>query len=365
MINRLMTYGALAFLTAFTISGCGGSSSETTGATTTTSTTDSSTDSSSSSSSSEPVTAPAIQSVSGNDNAVTVTWTAVDGANSYIIYFSESSGVSPDNYDGKVETEGEAVSARANAATAEGTLSHTITGLGASEYYFAMTSVDSGGVESEASDEHSVSMACIESHDSYGTVAWSYMDCSTTHSFFINESTIGLNGEVLGTRAVNKGRVSFRMTNVDASEFTSHNTTLAMFFAYGNGTNNANWHWNTYYNAGGRVQSRFKSQRADERYGDGSRCPHYKCEEKAVNDSVQWQNNKTYLWRCGWDTTKNNNLGEAWCEIYEDGSSEYIARESVLTNGGYNSLVYFKTGGDIYGHHISVTVSDIRFTLFE
>ncbi|GAG51363.1 unnamed protein product, partial [marine sediment metagenome] len=144
--------------------------------------------------SAEPGTAPSAPSgvvALPGDGQLSISWHSVSGATSYNIYWSYSSGVSKDTYDGKIED--------------ISTTSYTHTGLtNGTIYYYVVTAENSYGESAESGE---VSATPTEGGTDVATAAWeltngpflTQVNAISAHPDNPDELLVSANGRILLT----------------------------------------------------------------------------------------------------------------------------------------------------------------------
>ncbi|MDH5639524.1 MAG: hypothetical protein OEZ04_13645, partial [Nitrospinota bacterium] len=226
-----------------------------------------------------------------------------------------------------------------------------------------------------------------------GQVAWTVEVCgpmTNGQTVDINQGTQGQKAdgatEVLGERPINKGRVTWTVTNMDWSDFPwplaeGNDVVISVFWSYGQYYREANWHiLGNRFAFDSRLETRLVNQRFDQTCVGGN--PQY-CEWKDTQfDLPLYLRSSTYKYDCSWDTTASSLLygrgpdladGLVECLIYDvsGGGESLIATYQVPTSGPFNSLKYFTVGGgtsEKEGHpnaNLPATLTNVRFTIFD
>jgi len=186
---------------------------------------------------------------------------------------------------------------------------------------------------------------------------WSYSFCEQTGTIRIDQYTKNISGEALGSRNVDRGMLSFRLTDMSNSAITDRETFGIIFMADGKSGGEVNWQWMSYAVGGGAIQSRLIVQRFD-----GS-CPGF-CENAYITDDLQFSNSgEVFEFKCGWDTTAS----QVWCEITNKADGSFHLRADNDTMGPYNALRYIGLGRNAFeGPYPGYdgTVSNVQLTIF-
>ena len=250
---------------------------------------------------------------------------------------------------------------------------------------FATAAVFAGGCSGGSNGDGGSS--CVSLPD--GQIAWTLEVCgplTNGQTVDIRSGTVGkkANGgdEALGDRAVNKGRVTWTVTNMDYRDFPwpTSDVVVVVFMGYGNYFREANWHiLGNRLSFDRRIETRLVNQRADTICigGNPNSC------EKASKDQDKplYLGTSTYKFDCSWDTTVPSLLygqgadvvdGLVECRIFDvtGGGESLIQTYQVPTSGPFNSLNYFSVGGNTSSRvgrdaDIPTTLTNVRFTLFE
>jgi hypothetical protein len=208
----------------------------------------------------------------------------------------------------------------------------------------------------------------------------------------IRQSTIGdilsgggLKKEALGKRSVNKGRVTFTLTNMDWNDFPWPTNDIAVTFFMAESADNqeTNWHvLGNRFEETGRVQTKMVSQRFD-----GICVPDTRlifCEKKWTDyDMPMYDYSRVYKFDCSWNTITSSMIakfgggdgvvdGLAKCDIIDvtdPKAPSPIATYMVPTSGPYHHLNWFAAGGAsgslVEKPNLPTTLTDFRFTLFQ
>jgi len=246
-----------------------------------------------------------------------------------------------------------------------------------------------GSSSSSSSGSEAVNSSCAPEHA--GNVKWTYSNCGPLVNgqiAYIDQATAGDNGELLGARAVDKGRVTYTFTNLDWSMLPWPTDDIMFMIFMGNGNdpnftilnNEANWHiLGNRFAANGRIETRIVTQRFD-----GVCIPETVryCEKKWLDyDMPKYSATSTYKWDCAWDTTASSGLnnwgtgvgdGLVKCDLYNaDDANNPVLIESYMvpTSGSYPSLNYFMAGGNsserFHKTNMPVTLTNFRFSIIE
>ena len=277
-------------------------------------------------------------------NEISVSWAAVSGAVSYRLYGGYDSTLSRTNFS---------VSYAATGTT------HTLIAP-ADQFFFVVTAVNDFGVEGAFGQVYSFSKVTVESGCSEGhkwldgsDPYWTYVDCGSSSSKFIDQSTVDTLGAALGSQSVEKGLITFSSTGTSNSDFGSSDTFSLFVHAQGNGGAEVNWHWHS-YSVGGDIESRLTTQRFD------GVCSSF-CEERWISRSLQYYNTAdVFDWKCDWDA------GGVACVVSKNGNT--VAESIVVpTKGRYYALNYIGVGtGAFKGPYPSApfTISNFRVSFF-
>ncbi|MDH5756936.1 MAG: hypothetical protein OEZ55_09740 [Nitrospinota bacterium] len=232
--------------------------------------------------------------------------------------------------------------------------------------------------------------SCVSIPD--GQVAWTVEICgplTNGQTVDINQATQGQKAdggaEALGERAVNKGRVTWTVTNMDWSDFPwplaeGNDVVVSVFMAYGKYFREANWHiLGNRFAYDSKIETRLVNQRFDLTCIGGDP---QDCEWKyTAFDLPKYLRASTYKFDCSWDTTVPSMLygrgadlidGLVECKILDvsGGGENLIETYRVPTSGPYNSLKYFTVGGNTSGQeghpgaNLPTTLTNVRFTIF-
>ncbi|MDH5509453.1 MAG: hypothetical protein OEZ32_03765 [Nitrospinota bacterium] len=186
---------------------------------------------------------------------------------------------------------------------------------------------------------------------------WGFSYCDKTATLHIDQKTTNASGEALGFRNVDRGMLTFRLTDMINGSITDRETFGIIFMADGRSNGEANWQWMSYAVGGGAIQSRLIVQRFD-----GS-CPGF-CENSYITDDLQFTNSsEVFEFNCGWDTTE----GTVWCEITSKSDASFHMRADNDTLGPYNALRYIGLGRNAFeGPYPGYegTVSHVQLTIF-
>jgi hypothetical protein len=311
---------------------CGGGSSGTAGPTTSS------------------IAAPTGVKAEATGTTLKVTWTAVDKAIGYVIYYATSSGVT-----NKSTTKLEVTS---SATTGE--VSGEVTGLSTGTYYAVVVSKDAKGESAVPSTEVSATLSTPTSGVAlHAGAKWTKSDTGPTPWVGIRPETAADNGELLGNRDVHKGRVTFKITGIADDLHEKERWIIWLHTDIGGPGSNfqlmvvASW------------ETRFIMQR----FNDTTDCTagglsggRWGCEEQDIHDDLTFDPNQTYAWDCTWD----------------DSVASKKARCTATTVGGTFSTVYEVGMGGMYGPlleadfgtfsidgypEVRSTVSDFRFSI--
>ena len=223
-----------------------------------------------------------------------------------------------------------------------------------------------------------------------GDIAWTMEVCGPLRGgeiVYINSGTQGQKAdggaEALGGRSVNKGRVTWTVTNMDYTYFPwpTSDVVMAVFMGYGQYFREANWHiLGNRLGFDSKIETRLVNQRFDLMCvgGNPSSC------EKSFKDEdrPRYSGSSTYRFDCSWDTTVPSMLygqgadvvdGLVECSIYDvtGGGENLIQSYVVPTSGPFNSLNYFAVGGKTSSQvgrltaDIDTTLTNVRFTVFQ
>ncbi len=339
---------------------------------------------------------PAFTGVTQNeDGSVTATWSGVDGAAGYNLYYGQTAGVSDSNNEGAVGT-------TLTTATIEG-IGAVATDAAALTtpytYYFSVMAHDGNGLESSLSAEFTAEInvddgasadtggdtagddtggdttgdtggvvlgsgLCMPDHDwvevDPATPIWSYESCGAEETKIIQQTTVGDDGTVLGGTAVNRGMLSFTQTNSLNGYYSSTDVFTIFMRTFGNNNGEVNWHWHSYWTGGTNLQSRLTAQRFD------GTCSDF-CEEKAITNSLQFTStDQVFEWTCTWDTFAS----DQWvgCKVNEE-NNPVLLDEWTRLRGHLNALNYLGVGKYAYmpgGYPTAtMTIYNLRLTIFQ
>lgn len=186
---------------------------------------------------------------------------------------------------------------------------------------------------------------------------FTYSYCDKIDTVHIDRDTVGAGGEPLGSKSMDRGMLSFQLTNMTNGKITDRETFGVFFNADGNSNREVNWQWMSYAVGGGAIQSRLIIQRFD-----GS-CPGF-CENAYITDDLQFESStEVFNFSCGWDTQ----IGSVWCEITKEGDPSFNLRADNDTMGPYNTLRYIGVGRNAFeGPYPGYdgTVSKVVLTVF-
>lgn len=253
------------------------------------------------------------------------------------------------------------------------------------------SSSSSSGSSSTSTDTTTpVNSSCAPAHE--GNVVWTYSECGPLvdgETVNINQGTLDDSGVQLGSRKVNKGRVTFTFTKLDWSmiPWPTDDIVFMAFMALGqdlsNGyglNNEVNWHiLGNRFAEDGDIETRLVTQRFD-----GVCIPESirYCEKKFNNfDAPKYDLTQSYKWDCAWDTTVNSGMND-WgqsggdglvsCALYnvtDANSPVLIETYRVPTSGSYEGLNGFTAGGNtsssFFKPNMATTTTNFRFSIIE
>jgi len=225
-----------------------------------------------------------------------------------------------------------------------------------------------------------------------GNIKWTFEECGPIYdgdTVLIETPTMGsapsggkFNPQPLGDRTLNKGRVTFTITNLDYSDlpWPTNDIVLVVFMGKGENGGEVNWHiLGNRFASDGNVETRLVSQRFD-----GVCVPEEirKCEKKHHDyDMPAYHRDRSFKFDCSWDTTAASLLydqgpnirdGLITCRIFNvtDPAKEILVQTyRTPTSGPYPTLNYFVAGGNASNgfrmKNTPTTLTNFRFTLFQ
>ncbi|MDH4184622.1 MAG: hypothetical protein OEV92_10395 [Nitrospinota bacterium] len=189
-------------------------------------------------------------------------------------------------------------------------------------------------------------------------VAWSYSHCEPTDTVHVDKGTVNANGEALGDRSVDKGRIMFKITGMSNYGISAKETFGIFFNANGNGGGEVNWQWMSYHVGGDDIQSRIIIQRFD-----GTCSPKF-CEDSFITDELQFRDpSEVWAFDCLWDGSG----GIISCDITKASDKTTIHGEND-PRGAYHSLRYIGVGANAFDGPYpgyNGTVSEFMLAIFE
>lgn len=287
-----------------------------------------------------PPSTPGGLTATGSSSKIDLAWSSASGATSYKIYYNTTGGVT--NKDSSI---------------AENSTSYSHTGLSIGQTYYYRVAAVNGGGESGLSDETSASVSCVSTHE--GAV-WTKSACGPDSAVFIDQGTAGDNGEALGDRSVNKGKLSFKVSNIsDSIPFGEHwNLWFLAHVANGGGESNFQM----------MVVDSFETRFIQQRFDDFTACSprglaggRWGCEEQDIHGDMYMDPSRTFQYECQWNQNDDYRVS---CDVTAtDGS--FSTHYEISMGGGYSSLKEFKVGSfSIYGYGgVDCLVSDFRFSV--
>lgn len=286
-----------------------------------------------------------------NSNTIKVTWTAVDKATGYVIYYSTSSGVSRSSATKK--------DVASSATTGE--VSDQLTDLTAGTYYVVVASKDAKGESSTTSSEVSVALTASTSGVPLHTGAtWTKSERGPVAAMDFDNGVTGDDGTLLGSRSINKSKLTFKVT-VDTTGFREIQWLLFVKAESGGAETNFQL----------MVVSANETRFILQRFGDFSDCSprglnggRWGCEEQDHHGDVVFNDtSRVYNFDCNWDGTAGSKV--ATCLVTSSDGSIGTVTYQVGMGGGYNSLLRLAVGTfSIDGYpEVPSTVTDFRFSV--
>jgi hypothetical protein len=198
--------------------------------------------------------------------------------------------------------------------------------------------------------------SCGEGHTWFDGSApyWTYVDCGASSNKFIDQSTVGASGEALGSRSVQRGKITFSSTGTHNWDIAVGTDTFSLLVhAQGHNGHEVNWHWHS-YNLGAVIESRLTAQRFD------GTCSGF-CEDTYITQALQYfSTEEVYDWDCSWDS------GGTACTISRDGN--LIVQTATVPTGYYGALNYIGVGtGALRGPYPDgkFIISNLRVSFFQ
>lgn len=278
---------------------------------------------------------------------VVVSWDPVAGATGYKVYYKNSAGVG--SADSNVTVNGETA------------WNHTDGLAEGQAYYYRVSTVGADGessmsAEVSATVTNALNSGCAPVHTG---ALWTKSDCGPKSDVIIGQGTAGDDGVALGSRPVNKARLTFTLSDVRAN-----GSDVEVYFVWfcGGGCapgSEANWHLINYsYDYVRLISQRF----------DGA-CPGNSvagyggaCEDTDWNTDMVMDSSQSYKFDCTWDYEGSQDIECAMSKA--DGSVNYSTRR-VPMHGSYNQLNDLWVGIISYGGKdvMPCTVTNYRFSV--
>lgn len=218
-------------------------------------------------------------------------------------------------------------------------------------------------------------------------MVWTLSNCgplANGETVKILQDTLDDYGRMLGITTMNKGRVTYTMTNLDWSMYPwpTDDIVFMAFMGYGVNGSEVNWHiLGNRYSGDGQIETRIVSQRFD------GVCIPYSiqyCEKRTyAMDNPKFDSSKSYKWDCSWDTSADSMLGEysgttgtgdglvscSITDVTDTANPVYITTLTVPTSGPLPTLRFFIAGGNSSGEfrktNMPVTMTNFRFSVME
>lgn len=286
-----------------------------------------------------------------NSTTMKVTWTAVSTATGYIVYYSTSAGV----------TRNSTTKHEMTSSVTTGEVSVEITGLSAGTYYVAVASKDANG-ESASISTPEATATLTESTSGVALhtgATWTKSERGPVSVVWVDQETTGDNGEVIGSRSINKGRLTYKITGINLDYTETHRWSMWLLSDVGgSGTN-------FQFMAVTNDHTRLIMQR----FNDFSACSprglaggRWGCEEQDIHGDLAFDPSQTYNWDCTWDGTADSKL--VTCNVTTaDGSFSTVYQ--VGMGGEYGPLTEMGIGTfSIDGYPmVDSIVTDFRFSV--
>ena len=281
-----------------------------------------------------------------NANTVKVTWNSVDQATGYVIYYSSSPGVA----------RGSASKKDVPSSVGAGEVSEQISGLSTGTYYLVVASKDSIGESANTSSEVSVILSAgVATHPG---AKWTKNERGPVSAMYVGQESTGDDGTLLGSRSVNKGRLTFKVT-VDTTGFREIQWLLFVKAEAGRSETNFQL----------MVVSANETRLIMQRFDDFTNCSprslmgNWGCEEQDHHGDVIFNDvSRVYSFDCSWDGSGSK---IAACMVTASDGSIGTVIYQVGMGGAYGALTELDVGTfSISGYpQVPATVTDFRFSV--
>ena len=217
--------------------------------------------------------------------------------------------------------------------------------------------------------------SCGPKHAMVGyTVAWQKSQCVQADSYYVDQSSVGDDGKILGSRDASAGMLSVKYIGVVNGDIYPAATFAVYFQAWGNEmASNATGaqqrgpvYWEFVANRGYR--NYITSRLVTDRY-DGSCLPYPYCHDEDYHaDRLQFTDSSdTAQFDCSWSLTAYDPGGKIWCVVTKQKSGE-THTYWVTMKGPYAALQYIGVGKSAnplpWYRNVNAQVSDFKVTVF-